>query len=198
MPPEERERAIFDKLRRPVCECRGAVYGFARPGRGFIMSFACWLIMNRWLTVPEAPAFHVLWHVGNDAVAIKRAVKAREYVVSEEQVGRSVLVRAAETFSAEPWREGWWKTAESVTDALAHAKSVSGRRSRCAIMTTYVDGCDLDAAKPLCALIKKKMVRTLFAAEDPVKMQKFLGVVREAWATRLHSKDLGRCSETRS
>ena len=34
-----------------------------------------------------------------------------------------------------------------VGDALAHAKSVSGRSPRCAIMTT-VDDCDLDAAKP--------------------------------------------------
>ena len=49
------------------------------------------------------------------------------YVVSEERVGRNVLVRAAETFSAEPWREEWLKTAESVTDALAHAESVSGK-----------------------------------------------------------------------
>ena len=59
MPREE--RAMFDKLRRPVCECRGAVYGFARSGRDFIMSFAGWLIMSRWLTVPETPALHVLW-----------------------------------------------------------------------------------------------------------------------------------------
>ena len=62
MPPEE--KALFDKLRRPVCQCKGAVYGFARSGRDFIMSFAGWLIMNRWLTVPEAPALHVLWHDG--------------------------------------------------------------------------------------------------------------------------------------
>ena len=144
------------------------------------MSFAGWLIMNRWLTVPEAPPLRVLWHDGDDAGAIKRAIKAREYVVSEERVGRNVLVRAAETFSAEPWREEWWKTAESVTDALAHAKSVSGKSSRCAIMTTYVDDCDLDAAKPLRTLVLK-VVRTQFAAKDPVHMQKFLGVVREAW-----------------
>ena len=142
------------------------------------MSFAGWLIMNRWLTVPEAPALHVLWHDGDGA--IKRAVKAREYVVSEERVGRNVLVRAAETFSAEPWREAWWKTAESVTDALAHAKTVSGKSSRCAIMTTYVDDCDLDAAKPLRTLVWK-VVRTLFAARDPVQMQKFLGAECEAW-----------------
>ena len=31
------------------------------------MSFAGWLTMNRWLTVPEAPAMHVLWHDGDDA-----------------------------------------------------------------------------------------------------------------------------------
>ena len=55
------------------------------------MSFAGWLIMNRWLTVPEARALHVLWHDGDDAGAIKRAVKAREYVVSEVRVGRNVL-----------------------------------------------------------------------------------------------------------
>ena len=112
MLPEE--RALFDKLRRPVCECRGAVYGFPRSGRDFIMSVAGWLIMNRWLTVPEALALHVLWHDGGDAGAIKRTMKAREYIVSEERVGRDVLVRVAEPFSAEPWREEWWKTAESV------------------------------------------------------------------------------------
>ena len=38
-------------------------------------------------------------------------------------------------------------------------------------MTTYVDDCDLHAAKPL---------RTRLC-EHPVHMQKFLGVVREAW-----------------
>ena len=77
MPPEE--KAMFDKLRRPVCECRGAVYGFARSGRDFIMSFAVWLIMNRWLTVPEASAFHVLWHDGDGAGAIKCALKASRH-----------------------------------------------------------------------------------------------------------------------
>ena len=118
------------------------------------MSFAGWF-MNRWLTVPGAPALHVLGHEGDDAGAIKRAMKATEYVVSL-------------------WREEWWKTAESVTDALAHTKSVSGKSSD-------LDDCDLDAAKPLRALIWK-VVRTQFAAKVPVQMQKFLGVVREAWA----------------
>ena len=129
----------------------------------------------RWL-VDHEPMAHgfrssgiacVVAHAG----AIKRAVKAREYVVSEERAGRNVLVRAAETFSAEPWREEWWKTAESETDALAHAKSVLGRSSRCATITTYVDDCDLHAAKPL---------RTRLC-EHPVHKQKILGVVREAW-----------------
>ena len=64
----------------------------------------------------------MLWHDGDDAGAIKRAIKAREYVVAEERAGRNVLVRAAETPPAEPWRDEWWKTAESVTDALTHAK----------------------------------------------------------------------------
>ena len=106
MAPEE--KAVFDKLRCTVCECRGAVYGFARSGRDFVMSFASWLMMKRWLTVPEAPALHVLWHDGDDAGATERAIKARGYVVAEERAGRNVRVRAAETFSAEPWRDEWW------------------------------------------------------------------------------------------
>ena len=45
---------------------------------------------------------------GDDAGAIKSVMQAREYVVAEERAGRNVLVKAAETFSAEPWRDGWW------------------------------------------------------------------------------------------
>ena len=47
-------------------------------------------------------------------------------------------------------------------------------------MTTYVDDCDLDAAKPLRSLVWK-VVRIQFAAKHPVQMQTFLGVVRETW-----------------
>ena len=46
-------------------------------------------------------------------------------------------------------------------------------------MTAHVHDRDLDAAKPLRTLVWK-VVRTQFAAKDPVLMQKFLGVVREA------------------
>ena len=86
MPPGERERAMFDKLRRPLCECRGAVYGFARSGRDFILSFAGWLIMNKWLTVPEAP-----WQDGDDAGAIKHAIKAKAYVVFAKRADETCL-----------------------------------------------------------------------------------------------------------
>ena len=82
--------------------------------------------------------------------------------MSKERAGRNEPVREAETFSAEPWRDKWWKTAESATDALAHAKSVSGKRSGRAVMTTNVDNCDLDAAKPLRTLV---LVRAQFAAK---------------------------------
>ena len=50
------------------------------------MSFAGLLTMHRWLTVPEAPPLHVLWHDGDDAGAIERTIRAREYVVAEERV----------------------------------------------------------------------------------------------------------------
>ena len=87
----------------------------------------------------------MLWHDADDVGAITRAIKAGEYVVAEGRAGRNVLVRAAEAFSAEPWRDEWWKTAESGADALTHAKSVSGKSPRCAVMTTYVDDFDLGA-----------------------------------------------------
>ena len=70
------------------------------------MRFAGRLIVNRWVTVLEAPALHVLWYDGDDAGAIRRAMKASQSVVSV-QVGRNVLERAAETFSAEPRRREW-------------------------------------------------------------------------------------------
>ena len=122
----------------------------------------------------------MLWHGRDDAGAIKRAIKAREYVVSEERGGRNVLVRAAEIFSAEPWREEWWKTAESVTDTLAYAESVRARvrgvRSG-PLMWTIVTWTRRKSFARVW-----KVVRTHFAAKDPAQMQKVLGVVREAWA----------------
>ena len=134
--------------------------------------------MKRWLTVREAPALHVLWHDGDGAGATERARKARGYVVAEERAGRNVRVRAAETFSAEPWRDEWWtKFQNRLQCALTRAKSVSGKSSRCAIMTTYVDDCDLDAAKPLRTAWLEKPCDAPFAAKDPVQMQTFLGVV---------------------
>ena len=59
-------------------------------------------------------------------------------------------------------------------------------------MTTYIDDCDLDAAKPLRTL-GWKAVRSPFAAKDPVQMQTFLGVVSGLRLTQsgLHSEDLG-------
>ena len=47
-------------------------------------------------------------------------------------------------------------------------------------MTTYVDECDLDAAHHFRTLVWK-VERIQFASKDPLQMQKFLGVVREAW-----------------
>lgn len=155
------ERALFDALRQPVCECSGAIYGFARAGRDFIMSFAGWLIINWWLTEPEAPALHVLWHDGDDAGALRRAIKTKEYIDAEVRAGRNAVVKAAENFSAEPWLCDDGRMPEPVADQLAHARSVAGRASRCAVMATYVDDCDLDAAKPLRSLVWR-IVRVMF------------------------------------
>ena len=73
----------------------------------------------------------MLWHDGDDAGAIERAMHAREYVVAEERAGQNVLVRAADTFSAGPWRDEWWKTTESVTDALTREVSLRQKLKMC-------------------------------------------------------------------
>ena len=56
-------------------------------------------------------------------------------------------------------------------------------------MATYVDDCDLDAAKPLRTLVWK-VVRTHFTPKDPVLMKKFIGVVRGAWTGDSSSRGL--------
>ena len=76
-----------------------------------------------------------------------------------------------------------------MTDALAHAKSVSNKSSRCARMTTYLNDCDLDAAKPLRASVGK-IARTQLATKDPVQMPEILVVVREAWDCTSSCRDL--------
>ena len=186
MHPEE--RALFDKLRRTL---GGQIWS------KFHHEF-CGL-------VDHEPMAHGSRSSGVACVVARWGRCWCDQSCSESQRVRRVRgARVAETFSAEPWREEWWKTAESVTDALAHAKSVSGKSSRCAIMTTYVDDCDLDAAKPLRTFVWK-VVRTPFAAKDPIQMQKLLGVVREAWGSisscrglRLtqgdYSEDFGSCT----
>ena len=50
------------------------------------MIFAGWLVKNTWLTVPEAPVLHVLWHDGDDAGAIRHTIKAKEKVMAELDV----------------------------------------------------------------------------------------------------------------
>ena len=174
---------LFDRQRRPVCKCRGAVYGFARPRRDFIMSFARWLIMNKWRTVPETPALHVLWHDGDDADALRRAMKAKEYVDAGERAGRNVRVRAAENFRAEPWRSDAWRTTETVTEALAYAKTVSIRSSQ--------------RAMALRTLVWN-VVRTQFNAKEPVHTQEFLrGMGRDLAVSGIPSRSMRVCGENR-
>ena len=59
---------------------------------------------------------------------------------------------------------------------------VSGKSSKCVVMTTYIDDCHLETAKPFRTLVWK-VTRTQCAAQDPREMQIFLGVVREAWTS---------------
>ena len=55
------------------------------------MSFAGRLIMNRWLTGPEAPALHLLWHDGDDAGALRRATKPKKMSMLRNEQGGTCL-----------------------------------------------------------------------------------------------------------
>ena len=114
----------------------------------------------------------VVEHDGDDAGAIKRTINSQRI--------RCVRGACWTKCAGERRHSQQNLGVRNGGNALAHAKSVSSKTSRCAIMTTHVHDRDLDAAKPLRTLVWK-VVRTQFAAKDPVLMQKFLGVVREAW-----------------
>ena len=70
-------------------------------------------------------------------------------------------MRAAETFSAEPWRD----------------ESVPGKSSRCAVMTTSVPESDLDAAKTASRAHLEGCANTI-CCKRPGAILKCLGVVR--------------------
>ena len=55
------------------------------------MRFAGWLIMKRWLAVPEVLALHLLWHDGDDAGAIKRAIKAESTLCPRSELDERCL-----------------------------------------------------------------------------------------------------------
>ena len=75
-----------------------------------------------------------------------------------------------------------------MTEALTHAKTVSGRSSQWSIMTTFVDDCDLDAAKALRTLVWK-VVRTQFNANDPL-------LIISSWVScERHGKELLRVGD---
>ena len=49
-------RAAYEAMGMPVVELGRAVYGLGRSGQDFIGTFAGWLNLNAWYTVPEEPA----------------------------------------------------------------------------------------------------------------------------------------------
>ena len=101
--------------------------------------------MNRWLSLPEAPALKIFWHDGDDEGAIKRAENLARRVQTERNRGHNMLIDASEKHSATPWKE---IQATPVQKMLDDAKAISKSSKRCAVMTTYnSDDCDLDAEK---------------------------------------------------
>ena len=80
-----------------------------------------------------------------------------------------------------------------MTEALANAKTVSIRSLQRAIMTTYVDACDVDAARALRTLVWN-VVRTKFNAKDPVHTQEFLrGMGRDLAVSGIPSRSMRVC-----
>ena len=129
MAPEE--NAVFDKLRCPVCECRGAVYGFARSGRDFIVGFASRPIVKRWLAVREAPALQCrCGTTGMVLVRLSVQEKPEGYVVAEERAGRK-------------------RACESGRDILGQNRGVTsgGQNSRIGYVCT--DSCEVSLRQEL-------------------------------------------------
>ena len=107
---------------------------------------------------------------------MSRAAKLKIYVQNEEKKGHNAMTRAAKSGTEAPWLVKM-QNANEHQHTLDHYKKVAGTAAKCAVITTYVDDCDLDAAKPLRSLMWK-VIRVFFESSDPAETQKFLGIVK--------------------
>ena len=118
-------RAIYEAMSMPVVELGRAVYGLGRSGHDFIGTFAGWLNLNAWYTVPEEPALHVYWATEEPGVILKRAAANKKYVEAELKHGRNVLLER-------PQKAGLFEDKEKMQ--LEKVKRVAGSEQKAVVM----------------------------------------------------------------
>ena len=166
---DEKDKAQFTKLKTPVVEIVNAVYGLGRSGGDFIYTFASWLDINSWHTIPEEPALHAYWITEDPAVILRRAAANKKYVDAEMRRGRNVLLgRPART---QP-------VADDSKANLNKLKKIAGSEQKAVVMATYVDDCDMDGKKGARSLMWT-VLRFFFESAEPEDVKKLLGIIHE-------------------
>ena len=161
-------RAKYEAMGMPVVELGRAVYGLGRSGHDFIGTFAGWLNLNAWYTVPEEPALHVYWVTEEPGVILKRAAANKKYVEAELKHGRNVLLER-------PQKAGLFEDKEKMH--LEKVKRVAGSEQKAVVMATCVDDCDMDGRKDLRNLMWA-VVRMYFESAEPDDVKIFCNCAR--------------------
>jgi hypothetical protein len=161
---EEKDAVKYKGFRQPVRRALKAWYGIPRSGTDFIKTFGAWLRLIKWQRVPEEPALFVNWLTEEMGAVMRRAVHHRDRLKEKFAVGENPLLKD-EAFAREP--EADWDS----------EKRRASSSTKCALMSTYVDDCSMDAKSSYAGSLWNA-IRLLFVSDDPAEVQRIVGLAR--------------------
>ena len=156
------ENAKYLTVRTPVRKILKGWYGIPRVGADFIMTFGGWLLLLAWGRIPEEPALFAYWQIEDQGAVARRAIHHRDRLRAAFALGKNPLLEAKVASTAVDW-DG--------------AKRRAGSSTKCALMSTYVDDCTMDAKAGLAGQLWD-MIRLLFLSDDPADVQRIVGLTR--------------------
>ncbi len=107
--------------------------------------------MLRWMRVPEEPALFAYWQVEDQGAIVRRAIHHRDRLRAKFAVGENPLLGQNTAMVMADWDGD---------------KRRAGSSAKCALMSTYVDDCTMDAKAGLAGTLWD-VIRLLFVSDDP-------------------------------
>lgn len=157
------QAAQYEGFKKPVRKALRAWYGIQRSGSDFIVSFGRWLEILGFSRVPEEPALFVYWQTEGKEALLKKARYHKERLIRKFAEGINPLLE-----------QNSYKVGKVDLEAI---KRSVGTSSKCALMSTYVDDCSMDAKGSVAGPLWEA-IRTLFASDDPADVQRIVGLTR--------------------